>query len=229
MLFSAELALGLSRYWGPFACDAEADGYAVVTPVFCGFAHGGLTLRTLTSDAFVICAVCGRGVLVGWTWLALLGRRWGLAVFRFAFGSQDNVALLGGTFSGLRSAALLLLDFTVCLVAVRAECLAFDGLIGAVPAKAEFVPPLEFLGGAYAFEFLILVWGEFWVLGVGGILGFKGGIRVSVVRVGDFGLSGPGVAGVGRHGEYEDVLEGTAYWPRVRASAQVILPFPLSW
>ena len=222
MLFSAHLAPGFARYWGRFASDAEAGGYAVVSPLLYGLANGFLALRALAPEPLIFLTFYGRGVLVGWTWLSWLGLRWGVFGFRFALGPWDNVAFLGETLSGPCSAALLPLDYTVCLVAVRAECLAFDGLIGAVPAKAEFVAPLECLGGAYAFEFLVLVWCELWLLGVGGFSAFEGGVRLFLVRVGDFGLSGPGVAGVGRHGEYEDVLEGTAYWPRVRGNPKEI-------
>ena len=110
----------------------------------------------------------------------------------------------------------MLLSFAVLIGAIGATGLAFDGLIGALLAEAEFLTPLALFGSAYAFEFLILVWGELWAFGLGGFLGLGSGIRLFVVGVGVFGLSGSGVAGVGRHGEYEDVLEGTAYWPRVR-------------
>ena len=59
---------------------------------------------------------------------------------------------LGLLFSGLCPAALLLLSIAVVLGAIEATGLAFDGLVGAFPAEAEFLAPLALLGGAYAFE-----------------------------------------------------------------------------
>ena len=203
MFLSAVLTTGLSWYRIPFAYDADPSSYAPVPFFLSGLASGFIDPWTLASELLI----------GGWSCLALLGRGLGVFIFRGDFGPQDNVDFLGKPLSGPCSAALVLLVLVVLLGAVRTVGLVFDDLIGALLAKSEFLAPLAFLGSAYVF---ILFRGEPWTFGLGGLVGLRGGVRTFVIRVGHFGLFGVGVAGVGRHGEYEDVLEGTAYWPRVR-------------
>ena len=98
------------------------------------------------------------------------------------------MAFSSGTLSGLFWAALLLLSIAVVLGAIGATGLAFDGLIGALSAEAEFLAPLALFGSAYAFEFLFLVWGELWAIGLVGFVGadffFGGGVDLLLSRFG---------------------------------------------
>ena len=102
------------------------------------------------------------------------------------------------------------------LSVVVATGLSYDGDVRAVTAEVEFLAPLAFLGGAYPPDFSFLLWSEAWPGGFRGGLALGGGWGFPA-RLGGFAF-GARVAGVIRLGEDENVVEGTAYCPRVRAA-----------
>ena len=86
-------------------------------------------------------------------------------------------------------------------------CRGRQGL--AIPGEAKFFAPLAFLGGSYPPEFPLLLVCQ---LALGG-----NGFLLDGLLAG-FANAGFGVASVSRHGEDENVVEGTAYCPRVRGN-----------
>ena len=66
------------------------------------------------------------------------------------------------------------LSLTVLFGAVWAAGLAADGKVLAIPAEAEFLPPLAFLGGSYPPEFSLLLLCEPRLRSVDGTLALVG-------------------------------------------------------
>ena len=106
------------------------------------------------------------------------------------------------------ASALLL---TVLFGAVWAAGLACDGEVLAVSAEAEFLASLAFLGGSYPPEFSLLLVCEFGLRSADGSLALGSAGPLLGGLLAGFANAGFGVASVGRHGEDENVVKGTAY------------------
>ena len=105
---------------------------------------------------------------------------------------------------------------SVCLDAIWATGLAFDCLVWAVLAEAEFLAALTVLGGAYPPQFPLFLFsksGSSWLCGWPALGGGRSGFAS---RVGGFAFLGTCVAGVSRLGEDEGELESTTYCTGVR-------------
>ena len=100
----------------------------------------------------------------------------------------------------------------VLLGTVRAAGFARDSGVLAVPAYPKFLAALTLFGCSDVSELLPLLVCELGLQSAGGALALDGAESL----LAEFAGLGLGVAGVGRHWEDEDVVERTAYWPRLR-------------
>lgn len=94
---------------------------------------------------------------------------------------------------------------------VGATGLTSDGIVEAVPAEAESVAPLAFLGRSHPLEFSLLIARQLWLRGPDGTLGLGGAGSFICGLLADFASTRLGVASVGRTGQDEDMVQGTAY------------------
>ena len=108
------------------------------------------------------------------------------------------------------------LSLAVLLGAVWAAGFAGYGEVLAIPAEAEFLTALAFLGGSYPPEISLLLVCELGLPSARGTLALRGTGSFLDGPFADFASARLGVASVGWHGEDENVVERTAYCPRVR-------------
>ena len=103
------------------------------------------------------------------------------------------------------------LSLAVLFGAVRAAGFAGDGGVLAIPAEAEFFAPLAFLGHSYPPEFPLLLICQLGLQSARGALALGGTGSLLDGLLAGFANTGFGVASVGRPGEDENVVKGTAY------------------
>ena len=103
------------------------------------------------------------------------------------------------------------LSLAVLLGAVWTAGFAGYGEVLAIPAEAEFFAPLAFLGGSYPPEFSLLLVCELGLQSTSGVLALACAGALLDVLLAGFANAGFGVGSVGRSGEDENVVKGTAY------------------
>ena len=101
--------------------------------------------------------------------------------------------------------------------------LSFDGDIRAVAAEAELLAPLAFLCCSYPPEFSLLLVCELGLQSASGALALACAGSLLDGLLDGFANAAFGVASVGRHGEDENVVERTAYCPRLRVRLGVVI------
>ena len=114
----------------------------------------------------------------------------------------------------------------VLLGIVRATGFAKDSEVLAVPAYPKFLAALSFLGGSHPLEFSLLLVCELGLGNADGTLALDGAGPIVGGPLAGFAGTGFGVASVSRHGEDENVVERTAYWPRLRGDGWAAVDFP---